>query len=88
MRDITNALLAAQTEPSGRPHVRVEALDMLAAVARTHFTRLRVGVEESFHHAATMPADGSLVRVRMDSTAGALYVQRVDAPGPSSDFAA
>ena len=34
MRTITNALLTAQTAASGRPHVRVEALDMLAGVAR------------------------------------------------------
>lgn len=87
MRDITNTLLAAQTAASGRPHVRVEALDMLAGVARTHFARLHDGAEEAFHHAAAMPADGSLVRVRL-SPGGALHVQRVAAPAPSSDFTA
>ena len=39
MRTITNALLTAQTAASGRPHVRVEALDMLAGVARINITR-------------------------------------------------
>ena len=38
MRTITNALLTAQTAASGRPHVRVEALDMLAGVARLNAT--------------------------------------------------
>ena len=88
MRDITNTLLAAQTAASGRPHVRVEALDMLAGVARTHFTRLYDGAEDSHHHAAAMPADGSLVRVRVASADSALHVQRVAAPGPASDFSA
>ena len=84
MRTISNALLTAQTEPSGRPYVRVEALDMLAGVARPHFTRLYTGTEASAHHAAAMPADGSLVRARVAS--GALWVQRVANPGPTSDF--
>lgn len=87
MRDITNALLTAQTAASGRPYVRVEALDMLASVARPHFTRRYTGAEEASHHAAAMPADGSLVRVRL-SADGVLYVQRVANPGPTSDFSA
>ena len=86
MRTITNALLTAQTAASGRPHVRVEALDMLAGVARPNATRRYTGAEESFHHAATMPADASLVRVRMTSADGALWVQRTADPGPASDF--
>ncbi len=88
MRAITNSLLTAQTAASGLPHVRVEALDTLAGVARPHFARRYDGDEASFHHAATMPDDGSLVRVRMASADGALYVQRVADPGTDSDFAA
>ena len=86
MRTITNALLTAQTAASGRPHVRVEALDMLAGVARLNSARHYTGAEEAFHHAATSPADGSLVRVRMTSSDGALWVQRTANPGPASDF--
>ena len=86
MRTITNALLTAQTAASGRPHVRVEALDMLAGVARPNATRTYTGAEEAFHHAATSPADGALVRVRMTSADGALWVQRTANPGPASDF--
>ncbi|MDE2802625.1 MAG: hypothetical protein OXK21_07075 [Chloroflexota bacterium] len=88
MRAISNALLTAQTAASGRPHVRVEALDMLAGVPRAHFARIYDGSEASFHHAAAMPADGSLVRVRVAEADGALYVQRVASPGPASDFTA
>ena len=86
MRTITNALLTAQTAASGRPHVRVEALDMLAGVARPNATRRYTGAEEAFHHAATSPADGALVLVRMTSADGALWVQRTANPGPASDF--
>ena len=86
MRTITNALLTAQTAASGRPHMRVETLDMLAGVARPTTTRHYTGAEEAFHHAAAMPADGSLVRVRMTSADGALWVQRTADPGPASDF--
>lgn len=94
MRESSNALLTAQTADSGRPHVRVEALDMRAGVARTHFARLyggdrlHGGAEASFHHAAAMPADGALVRVRVAEANGALSVQRVAAPGADSDFTA
>ena len=86
MRTITNALLTAQTAASGRPHVRVEALDMLAGVPRPNAIRRYTGAEEAFHHAATMPADGALVRVRMTSSDGALWVQRTANPGLASDF--
>ncbi len=86
MRTITNTLLTAQTAASGRPHVRVEALDMLAGVARPTTTLHYTGAEEAFHHAATSPADASLVRVRIASSDGALYVQRTANPGPASDF--
>ena len=86
MRTITNALLTAQTAASGRPHVRVEALDMLAGVARPTTTRRYTGAEEAFHHAAATPADASFVRVRMSSADGALSVQRTADPGPASDF--
>lgn len=87
MRTITNALLTAQTAAAGRPYVRVEALDTLAGVARPRFTRGYTGAEEAGHHAAAMPADGSLVRVRL-AAGGALWVQRVADPGPASDFSA
>ena len=86
MRTITNALLTAQTAASGRPHVRVEALDMLAGVARPNATRHYTGAEEAFHHAAATPADASLVRVRMTSADGALWIQRTADPGAASDF--
>jgi hypothetical protein len=86
MRSLSSTLLAAQRSASGIPYVKMEVLEMTAGVPRPIFTRLYTGSEESYHHAATMPGDGSLVRARRASGTGDLYVQRVASPGPGSDF--
>ena len=86
MRTLSSTLQAAQQSTSAQPFVKVEVLDMLAGVVRPTFTRHYTGSEEDFHHAVTMPGDGSLVRARVDSTTKDLFVQRVPNPGPSSDF--
>lgn len=86
MRSLSATLLAAQQSPSAAPYVKVEVLDMLAGVVRPSLSRLYTGTEEEYHHAATMPADGSLIRARVVSSTKALYVQRVPSPGPGSDF--
>ena len=83
MRTLSSTLLAAQKSASGQPFVKVEVLDMLAGVVRPVFTRHYTGSEADFHHAATMPADGSLVRAYMDAI-GNVLVQRVASPGPGS----
>lgn len=86
MRTLTATLLQAQKSASAVPHVKVEVLDDIAGVVRPTFTRLYTGSETDFHHDATCPGDGSLVRARVDSTDNKLYVQRVASPGPTSDF--
>ncbi len=86
MRNITPTLLAAQQEAAGSPHVKVEALDRIAGVARLAFTRLHQSSTSDFYHAATCPGDGSLVRAVVIPGNGWLYTQRVEDPGPTSDF--
>ena len=86
MRSLTPTLLAAQRSGSAVPHVRVTVSDRAAGVARPVFRRLHQGDEVNFHHAAACAGDGSLVRVRVDSSDSRLYVQRVSSPGPSSNF--
>ncbi len=86
MRTLTSTLLAAQREATGAPHVEVETLDNLAGAPRPTLTRLYTGSEQDFYHDATCPGDGSLVRARVTSPSGGLYVQRVVNPGPTSDF--
>jgi hypothetical protein len=84
MRTLLSALLAAQKQPSGVPYVKVEVVDSIGGVKRLDWQRLYSGSESDSYHAATMPADGSLNRCRVD--AGNLYRQRVADPGPGSDF--
>jgi len=84
MRTLHSALLAAQKQPSGVPYVKVEVVDSIGGVKRLDWQRLYSGSEPDSYHAATMPADGSLNRCRVD--AGNLYRQRVANPGPGSNF--
>ncbi|MCH9036378.1 MAG: hypothetical protein IH860_03530 [Chloroflexi bacterium] len=86
MRSLSSALLQAQKDPSTVPYVKVEVLDRIGGIARLRFQRHYTGTEVDFFHGATMPSDGSLIRARVDSTAGyKLYVQRVASPSPTSD---
>ena len=87
MRTLPAALLAAQRNASAVPYVKLEVTDRLAGVPRLRWERLYTGSEDDYHHAVTMPADGSLIRTRV-SAANVLYLQRVISPGPSSDFSA
>ncbi|HUV76182.1 MAG TPA: hypothetical protein VMW00_06020 [Dehalococcoidales bacterium] len=88
MRSLTSTLLSAQKQASATPYVKVEAKNKIAGVVRYDWTRLYTGSEDDYFHALTMPADGSLVRVRITLLADSrkLYRQRVTNPGPSSDF--
>lgn len=87
MRTLSDALLRAQRSASSKPWVRVEALDRMSGIARLRFRRLHTGTEAEGPHAFTIPADGSLVRARVDPSSGHhLYYQRVASPSPTSDF--
>jgi hypothetical protein len=86
MRTLSSTLLAAQRSSSCLPYVKVEILDRVAGITRLNWARLYNGSEPDFHHAATMPGDGSLIRARVDPSSYQLYRQRVASPGPGSDF--
>ena len=88
MRQLTDSLLAAQKNASAVPYVQVRIRSRIGNVARLAWERLYSGGESDYFHAATMPGEGSLVRARIDPSAGRLYLQRVADPGPVSDFAA
>jgi len=83
MRSLHSALLAAQKSPSAKPYVRVEVVEKIGAAARFNWSRLYTGEEPDCHNDATMPGDGSLVRIR---GGGGIYRQRTPDPGPGSDF--
>jgi len=88
MRTLSSTLLAVQKQPSSVPYVRVTAANKVAGVVRYDWSRLYTGVEDDYYHGLTIPADGSLIRVRVTPPADnrKLYRQRVADPGPASDF--
>jgi hypothetical protein len=86
MRTLSSTLLAAQRSPSSVPCPKIEVLDRVAGITRLAWTRLYTGSEVDNFHAAAMPGDGSLIRLRVDGSNN-LYRQRVTSPGPGSDYA-
>ena len=85
MRALSGTLEAAQKTPAPRPHPQVEVYDKVTGVTRHHWERYYTGAEDLKHHAATMPGDGSLIRIRTDA-ANQLYRQRVTTPGSGSTY--
>ncbi|HVN67278.1 MAG TPA: hypothetical protein VMT55_02825, partial [Candidatus Sulfotelmatobacter sp.] len=88
MRALTATLLAAQTQDTAIPSIKVVAANKIGGVVRYDWTRLYTGAEDDYYHALTIPGDGSLVRVRVTPTADSrkLYRQRVAGPGAGSDY--
>ncbi|MCH7579956.1 MAG: hypothetical protein IIB22_06900, partial [Chloroflexi bacterium] len=86
MRTLSSTLLAAQKDPSSVPFVKVTITDEIADVLRLRWERLYDGSETDAYHAVTIPADGSLLRLRVDPAGPTLYYQRTASPGAASDF--
>ena len=85
MRRLSPTLLAAQRSASAVPYLRVQALDMLAGVARSPIVGHTATSETDGHHAVCVAGDESLIRARL-SSGGALYVQRTANPGSAASF--
>ncbi|MDP2328394.1 MAG: hypothetical protein Q8M79_09970 [Dehalococcoidia bacterium] len=86
MLSIFSALLAAQRAPSVTPHLVVRLFDRDLGVPRLRFERWVEGEEPDGPCAAAVPADGALLRARIDPATGALSHQRVETPSASADF--
>ena len=86
MRPLTSTLRAAQQSASTVPQLRVRLFDRDVGAVRLRWQRLYTGTEPDGPCAVAVPADGSLLRARIDLAAGALTRQRVANPGPASDF--
>ena len=88
MRTITETLLAAQKSESRTPYVKVEARNDPLGVVNLVWERLYTGTETDGPHGVTIAGDGSLIRIRVGSTADArrVYRQRVINPEAGSDF--
>lgn len=84
MRTLTATLTAAMKSASRVPVIKLEAHNKICGVERFDFTRLYTGAEADSSHGCAIAGDGSLIRARL--SAGAIWTQRVTAPGPSSDY--
>ena len=86
MRPLSATLRAAQQSASVEPYLRVRLFDRDVGAIRLRWQRLYTGTEPAGPCAVAVPADGSLLRTRIDPATGALTRQRVSSPGPSSNF--
>ncbi len=88
VRELSSGLLAAQKAASRVPFLKAVASNKLAGVVRLKWEKLYSGSEPDCYHSATIPGDGSLIRVRVSpgDDNNKLYRQRVVNPGLSSDF--
>ncbi len=88
MRTLSTTLLAAQQSGSARPYLRVRLFDRDAGTTRLRWQRWYTGVEPDGPCGTAVPADGALLRARIDPAGGALSHQRVASPDRSSDYTA
>jgi len=88
MRTLTSTLLAAQRSATAAPHVRVLLFDQDIGVQKLRWERWYTGAEADGPCVAAVPADGSLLRARIDPGTGALSHQRVASPSSSSTYSA
>ncbi|MEZ4553761.1 MAG: hypothetical protein R3B59_07615 [Dehalococcoidia bacterium] len=86
MRSLTSTLLAAQQAASGVPAFAAELHDRDVGVARLRWERWYTGAEAAGPCVAAVPADGSLLRARIDVGAATLYHSRVASPGSGSTY--
>ena len=88
MRNLSQTLLAAQQASSRVPYLKVSVSNRMAGVMRLKWQRFYEGAEPDNTHAVCMPADGSIIRIRVGpgEEGSKLYRQRVVNPGPASDF--
>ncbi len=84
MRPLPPELRQAQQKGAGTPYLTVTFRRREGGVERLRFYRWYAGAEPAGPHALAAPADGSLVRARIQGSQ--LLYQRVAAPRPGSDF--
>lgn len=73
-----------------QPYLTARITKKWGGVIRYDFDSIYSGGEDESIHCATMPSDGSLIRLRQSGTppADQLYYQRITNPDPGSDFSA
>ena len=84
MRTLSRTLIAAQRSASAEPYLRVRLFDRDVGAIRLRWQRIYTGTEPDGPCAAAVPADGALLRARIDPATGALTRQRAANPGPTA----
>jgi len=77
MRSLSSTLEATQKKATRRPYVKVEVHDRIGGIPRYNWERIHEGTEADYFHAACCPADGSLLRFRVDPSDNKLHLQKV-----------
>ncbi|MBD3319554.1 MAG: hypothetical protein GF350_00490, partial [Chitinivibrionales bacterium] len=85
MRTISATLTAAGKATSRNPYPFTDIYDTIAGVKKLKPTSYYSGSEDDKFHACCMPSDGSLIRVRTDSSNN-LYRSRVADPTSESTY--
>jgi hypothetical protein len=88
LKSLTATLEAAQRASTGTPYVRARLADFWGYARGGRPERVYTGAEQVLQHAAAVsPGDGSLIRVRLQTTGtDTLFVSRVAAPDAESTF--
>jgi len=91
MRSISSTLAeASRLAPVSTPAVKVEITNRVWGIMNLRWETLYEGTEPDYFHGATIPGDGSLLRIRIepnaDPTLRKIWFQRVTSPAPGSDF--
>ncbi len=87
MLTLTPTLTAAQQQPARLPVVRCIIADQPIEAPRLTWATLYTGTEPDYYCGAAICSDGSIVRVRSDST-GNLYRQRITDPSQAGQWQA
>jgi len=85
MKTLSASLTAAQKKPDRLPYVEAKVYDFEQGIKRLSWERLYDGSEADNHHGIAFDGQGSMHRIRADSS-NKLYHQKVTSPDDQSDY--
>jgi len=85
MKTLSASLTAAQKKPDRLPYVEAKVYDFEQGIKRLSWERLYDGSEVDNHHGIAFDGQGSMHRIRADSS-NKLYRQKVTSPDDQSDY--
>jgi len=85
MKTLSATLESAQKKPDRLPYVEAKVYDFEQGIKRLSWSRLYEGSEADNHHSIAFDGQGSMHRIRADSS-NKLYRQKIPNPSPQSQF--